>query len=235
MAAPNVQNQNPAPASSGKRGDGAIYLEVVDADGNLAASTVQIWANGVLAWSGLSAGDGWSGSRVVVVNGYGYTGTPGVPLPAQSTVTIRVRAEDLDGNVLDTSYTFSTSSFLDTVAPLVIPTSGGGLIVAVGLFTRAPLAAHLGPLGTIVDPPCYGGSNRGYAPRSDDGVTVQFAAPPLAKGAVGLTVVDGVITLGPEALDVVERNWPHKVFDCRRRFPPWAGVGDRNLEFEDLE
>lgn len=236
MASPIVQNQNPAPSSTGNRGDGALYLEVVDTDGDLDASTVQLWVNGTLAFSGSSAAEGFTGSRGTVANGYSYSFTPGTPLPV-GTQTIRVRAEDNVGNVLDTEYIFTTSSFLDSVDVAVVQTIGGAKIIATGLFTKdSPLEVYLGPLGTVADPPCYGGSNKGYSPTSEDGVTVEFWTPPLDKGAASVTIVDGASTLGGlSSLVVAERSWPHKGFDHRRRMQPWTAVGGRRLKLEDLE
>jgi len=232
---PVLQNQSPAPSSTGNRGDGAIYLEVVDPDSDLAPSSVQIWVNGTPAWEGSAAKMGFSGGRSTVTDGYGYTFTPNTPLPV-GTQTIRVRAVDQTGLVMDESYTFDTRSYLDSVDRLIIPTTGGTLMVASGLFTRdQELAVHLGALGTTADPPCYGLQGNGYSPHSEDGVTVEFASPPLAKGAADLTIVDGVTTLTYTPIQVVERNWPGVGFISRRQQQPWGAVGARRLELEDLE
>lgn len=209
--APVLQNQNPAPSSTGNRGDGPIYLEVYDANGDLKASTVEIWVNRVLAWSGSSAASGWTGTRGTIVDGHSYTLTSDVPLPAGSTVTVRVYAEDDLGLVLDEAYAFDVGIFLDGVelggefgggpgidagAGGVISTVGGERVVARGLWpVDQTVEVHLGPLGTVEDPLCYGGQGLGYEALSLDGVTLEVASPPLTKGYVALTVVYGATVL----------------------------------------
>lgn len=235
MAAPTIQNQLPSPGSSGKRADGDIYAEVIDTDSDLKASSVQFWVDGGLAWSGSSAADGWSGARSVVANGYSYIFTPDNPIKSGATITVRVRAEDMVGNVLDTTYTFDTGIFLDSVDKMVISTSGGESMVARGLFTLSGVQIHLGPLGTNQDPLCYGGQGRGYSPASEDGVTLRFASPPLAKGTMTLTVVDGATTLNLGSIKVIERSWPDALHNMRRNFAPWKALGARRLDLENLE
>jgi hypothetical protein len=236
MAAPVVQNQNPAPSSTGKRGDGDIYAEVYDSDGDLDPDTVQFWANGIPAWSGSSAAQGWSGSRGTITNGYSYTFTPDNPLPALETITIRVYAEDDASNVLDTTYTYDTSAFLDSLDKMVFSAVGGEALVAAGLFPLTASATHLGPLGTTSDPTCYGGQGNGYSPTSEDGVTLEFASPPLAKGASNtLTVKYGSTELQIGSIKAVERWWPGALHVMRRNFEPWKALGARRLDHEPEE
>jgi hypothetical protein len=124
-----------------------------------------------------------------------------------------------------------------TVDKVVLSTAGGELVTVIGTFPRdTMMTVHLGPLVSGEDPACYGGEGYGYQVFSLDGTTFTFTTPPMEKGQVGLTVVWSVWseTLG-FLLSVVERNWPGKVFDVRKSFPPWAGVGNRRLELEDLE
>lgn len=105
---PYLQNQSPAPGSSGNSAGTSVYVEVVDDEGNLDISTVDIRINGVLAWTSDSVVQpGYSGFKVPVTNGYGYTISlweefnPGLQ-------SIRVVADDLTPNSLDETYTFST-------------------------------------------------------------------------------------------------------------------------------
>lgn len=235
---PVVQNQNPAPSSTGNRADAAIYAEVIDTGSGLNASTVQFWVNGVPAWSGGAASSGWGGTRAVVGDGYSYTFTPDDPILSGATNTVRVRALDNNGNVLDTTYTFDCGTFLDSVELEhgAISTVGGELVTLRGLWPidRA-VDVHLGPLGTVDDPLCYGGLGLGYEALSEDGVTLEVASPPLAKGAAGPTVVDGVTVVTAAAIEVVERSWPGKLHRARASFPPWKALGARKLGEEGLE
>jgi hypothetical protein len=226
---PIVQNQNPAPSSTGNRGDGAVYLEVYDDDGNLDASTVKIWVEGSLAWSSASAGSGWTGSRGTITKGHSYTFTPDTPLPAGSTITVRVYAEDDDGNVLDETYTFDTGIFLDSIEPDPISERGGQLVTMTGLFVVAePLDVR------IAGEPCYGGQNKGYSPSSDDGLIVEIASPPLTVGGIQLVTVEGSSGELSGLIGVVERSWPKAEFEARRNHPPWSALGARRLEMESL-
>jgi len=233
---PILQNQNPPASSTGNRGDMTQYLEVIDPGSGVNASSVEIYFGGVLAWGGNAPAVGWSGSRGNVVDGYSYTLIPDVPLPP-GTIIRRVVARDLapSANLLDTSETFNNGSFLDGVDVSIIPTVGGIKMTATGLFSLDPMKIHLGPLGSTDDPECYGGSGLSYSPMSLDGVTVEFASPPLAKGSVDLTIVDGSTTLNLAAIKVVERNWPGQGFNMRKDHPPWGAVGAKRLELEDLE
>lgn len=224
---PEVQNQNPAPGSTGNRGDGPIYLEVVDADNNLDASTVRITVNGQLAWSGGSAAPGWSGTRVVVTRGYGYTFTPDNPLPV-GTVTVGVYAEDAEGNILDTSYTFEVGTFVDSVEG-DLTERGGHQLTLNGLF-----AVDVGLEITLAGRPCYGGANKRYSPSSDDGVTVEFASPPLSEAGYKTLEVTGPGVSASFQMTVFERTWNQTELETRRNHPPWAALGARRLEDEDL-
>ncbi len=107
---PELQNQNPSPSSSGNDSDTTVYLEVVDQNDNLDASTVDIYIDGTLVWTGDSIQQpGYSGFKVPVTNGYGYTISLWEHFDPGSH-DIRVVAEDLLANSLDETYSFSTDA-----------------------------------------------------------------------------------------------------------------------------
>jgi len=60
----------------------------------------------------------------------------------------------------------------------VISSAGGEGLTLSGTFPSGALTVYLGPLGTIDDPPCYGGPGYGYQPQSADGTTVKIVTPP---------------------------------------------------------
>jgi hypothetical protein len=184
LTPPVLQNQNPAPSSSGNRGDVTQYMEIIDLLSGVVTSAVKIWFEGTLAWENNSVAAGWSGVRGTVTDGYSYTLDPDTPLPAGVTITVRVYAEDLIGNVLDTTYTFDTVAVaIDAVSPDTVDTPGGRILTIAGLFEKnTDLSVTLGGA------PCYGGSGFGYLPMSTDGLTLKCAAPPLPKGTAGLLV-----------------------------------------------
>jgi hypothetical protein len=233
MAIPVLQNQNPAPGSSGKRGDATVYLEVIESVLGLNASSVQIWFDGVPAWEGSVPESGFTGTRTAVTDGFGYSIDATIPLPADSTITVRVRAEDTNTPpaVLDTTYTFGTSIFLDTLDVNTVSTSGGSKIVATGLFPigEAP-DAYFWPSYT-----CYGGPGKGYSPISEDGLTIELYTPPMPKAGYALVAEFVSKTVSASPVYIVERNWPQTAFEARRRFPPWTAVGARRLMLEELE
>jgi hypothetical protein len=227
MAAPTVQNQSPAPSSTGNRGDGTVYLEVIDTDGDLEPTTVQIWANERPAWESAAAKTGFSGSRGSVTNGYSYTVTPDTPLPV-GTVTMRVRAVDALGNVLDTTYTFDTAMFLDSIVPAIATEQGGTTLILTGLF---PIDTGLAV--TLAGIPCYGGPDKGYSPSSDDGTTLMVATPPMTVGGSQTLEVTHGAQVDSDSITIVERSWATKTFRIRTMIDRWKETGGRQFWLED--
>lgn len=118
---PVLQNQNPASESSGNSANTEVYLEIVDDNNDLDASTVQIYINGDVAWSGDSIQQpGYSGYKTQVENGYGYRISLWEPFDPGSQ-RIRVVASDSGLNSLDEAYSFET----DAVPGVCIKTQWG--------------------------------------------------------------------------------------------------------------
>lgn len=162
-----------------------------------------------------------------MTDGYGYSFTPENPIASGSTITIRVYAVDELGNVLDTTYTFDTGIFLDALTGRVSE-RGGDLILAEGLFPRGEALEV-----TLDGEPCYGGQGKGYSPSSDDGTTLEVAAPPIATLGASKTfeIVSLAGTLQGQ-IAVVERAWHKAEFESRVSHPPWLALGPRRLDLE---
>lgn len=257
--APTVQNQDPDPDSTGKAEDQSVYLEIVDTNDDLDISTVIITIDGEVAWTSDAPANGWSGHKLAVAGGYYYKLFPHDYYDAGAH-SVRVQADDLLSNSLDETYSFSTDpptvglcgrrqwgSFqwgqtqwgevidcLPNIAtPTHISTLGGETITIGGIFpTDETLTVHLGPLGSILDPLCYGGEGLGYEALSRDGTTLQVVAPPAPKGTSKITVVSTAEVLVGTGPIVVERNWPGKLHQARKSFPQWSGLGGRRLGLE---
>lgn len=105
---PELQNQAPAPSSTGNSSDTNVYVEVIDPNGDLDASTVDIYINGTLVWTGDSVQPpGCTGLKVPITNGYGYTFSLWEDFDPGSQ-TVRVVARDTALNELDETYNFTT-------------------------------------------------------------------------------------------------------------------------------
>jgi hypothetical protein len=123
---------------------------------------------------------------------------------------------------------------LTIAQPAVLSQAGADAVVLLGAFPVGQDAIVLaGPVGGPVDVPVYGGQGFGYSPQSVDGLTLNLVMPPLPVGAFSISVEYPII--GAETLDagnVVERPWYSKQFLARAGFPPWYGVGARQLDQE---
>lgn len=119
-----------------------------------------------------------------------------------------------------------------------VTTRGGIELSVVGVFTvGALMRAYLGTTGSVADEPCYFGPGLGYTGGSSaDGTTVTVVSPILElSGSVTLTIVVDGDTLTKGGIAVIEHPWPKAVFSIRRNFPPWAAVGRRSLDLEDIQ
>ena len=110
MAPPIVQNENPAAGSVYFDVAQNLYLEVVDADGNLDASTVKITLTGVVVWESDAQQNGYTVTKTAITNGFSYEINPPSDLEAR-THTVEVYAQDLIPETLDTSWTFTAGDY----------------------------------------------------------------------------------------------------------------------------
>lgn len=112
--APALRNQSPAPGETQVAADVAPYLEIFDA-GQLVASSVRIYLDGTICWSGARYLSGFSGTRAAVSDGYSYSiSIQGLLEPGVH--TIRATASDGAGNAMDSSYSFTTRVYVPDAA-----------------------------------------------------------------------------------------------------------------------
>lgn len=130
---------------------------------------------------------------------------------------------------IDTLTEANWEVFVDSLSGGPVTERGGHLLVATGTFPQGEALAI-----TLDGEPCYGGQGKAYDPVSEDGTTVSFWTPPVAKGADKQVeiVTSGGSILG--SVNVVERSWGSAEHDGHRRHPPWTGTGAKRLRLEDL-
>jgi hypothetical protein len=109
-APPYLDGRIPAADSVGNPPDTSITYEVRDINENLDDATVEAWINGTLAWQGSRVLPGFVASAAAVAGpaGVGYVVQPAAPLEPGET-TVRVRAEDTLGALLDETYAFEVA------------------------------------------------------------------------------------------------------------------------------
>lgn len=121
MAAPILQNQNPAPMAPGIAPDTTVYLEIVDGGTGLDAATIRIAVQGSVTWlNGAKQGD-FAVTRAAVAGGWSFSIRPLFVLHELDTITVEVYAEDGGGppDILNSAYTFDTrGQVLDALAQL---------------------------------------------------------------------------------------------------------------------
>lgn len=107
---PVLQNQSPANGAVDVAPYAATYLEVVDPDANIVASTVVITVNGVVAWSGDAEQPGFSVTKAAITDGFSYDIVPDRPAPRGSTVFVEVYAENDIPNPIEEHYSYVVGS-----------------------------------------------------------------------------------------------------------------------------
>ena len=101
-----------------------------------------------------------------------------------------------------------------------------------GLAAGVDYAIHIGPTGTTADLACYSGvPGQGAVCRSSDGETILCIAPPMARGALVLSI-HGNGDSGTSAVTAHEESHLDTVWDMRQHYPPWYDTGPRRLDVE---
>jgi hypothetical protein len=128
-----------------------------------------------------------------------------------------------------------------TITPGSVGSDGGYPITVVYDVPTFPpggaLEVFLGVAGDDTDGPCYGGEGLGYFPKSEDGETLVIITPPQDAGSgkiLSWRVAGGGAPASIGTVEVIERNFAFLSYQIRRLFPPWASVGARRLELEDI-
>lgn len=106
---PYLQNQSPAPDSTSNPFDTPVSTDVVDDNGDLDLSSVQIWINETLAWTGTRAMPGFTVVAGNVSDPDGGNFAIELAEPFEPGLqTVRVKALDAAANALDDSWSFTT-------------------------------------------------------------------------------------------------------------------------------
>ena len=108
MAAPVLQNQNPAPSTTGIARSTTIYLEVVDTEFGVDAATVIITVDDTIVWTGDAQQTGYAVTKNAITDGFSYLITPAKLLRHILNVPVRVQADDNSANSADITYNFET-------------------------------------------------------------------------------------------------------------------------------
>lgn len=107
MAAPLLQNLEPLSGDSDRHPASPVYLEIVDAALGVAAASVILQVNGIVAWSGDAQQNYFSVTKSVITDGFSYRIRPRASFKRGGGVYVKVYAEDTSANALDTSYAFT--------------------------------------------------------------------------------------------------------------------------------
>lgn len=231
---------NLIPASGGTANIGAdVRLSIADAGSGVDLSTVVITFTvnadpAVTVYTGSAFQSGYTGAVTGTAAQRDFVINPDVDFPDAATVAVGIVADDLAGNTLNTSYSFSVtlSGQVSALTPSTVDTEGGTIITGtVAGLTAGNYTVHVGPLGTTADPVAYSGVE-GRANTIVIGSDGRFTivAPPLDDGGpYVITFVDSVSTavVSNAVLTVVQRNFHRKRQDFRRLFPPRWNTGPR--------
>ena len=131
---------------------------------------------------------------------------------------------------------FGNTLVIESLVPDVVQDDGGYEIVMSGDFKDSVASVDvIDNDGTVHI--CYSGkSGQGYSPRPMSPTVLRAVTPPLpAGGPYTLRVAQGASVVSiPMALTSVVRIRHAKVYEFRKRFPPWWDTGLRRMDLEDL-
>lgn len=138
MAAPILQNPDPAPDATDVLRSGPYTWELVDPVLGVDDASVIIRLNGQAIWQNDGPTTGWTGTKTAITDGYRYTLRGQDPLPIQQFVQTKIYAEDLGATPMTEVYYFRTGAryyavydlFDDGTPPPTL--SGNGSVTEVG-------------------------------------------------------------------------------------------------------
>lgn len=132
VSAPYVDNRDPAPLETGVAQTKSIEFDLLDAEGNLDLTTVEIWVEGDKIYNGATdtflsgvSFDFTGSTRTPIANGHHFTLDPASDWPPYEVVTTRVYAEDTASFSLDTTWIFTTEDKTDPYIDTNFPTGAG--------------------------------------------------------------------------------------------------------------
>ena len=245
---PYLANQSPAAAGT-MAATANIGLSIRDDGSGVAQAsiivTLDTGSGPVTVYTGSAFQAGFTGAQSAItpdgMGGFDMVIDPNAAL-ATGSADLRVRADDVGGNSLDTTYTFTV-----TAAGVVALTTGpayaneGGAIVE-GTVSGLPdgtYRVHVGPLGTVNDPQAYSA-----VPGQGNDIIVQgglgefrLALPPNPSGGpYGLLFIDqnsAFTLLGAAAVTIVNQTFADRRYRLRRQLPNDYAKGVGKLRLED--
>jgi hypothetical protein len=127
---PELLGQLPNDGQHGVPPDTNIQFDVVDSDAGVDAATVDIYVEGTLVWDNdaVVPACGYATTKSIIPYGYRYEINPDSDFSFLQNVTVRVVADDNDGNTLDSSYDFD----IDIEAPIWVVGSEPDLGIEIG-------------------------------------------------------------------------------------------------------
>jgi len=240
LTIPVLINLNPPSGAANISKSTNIELRIDGGSGSaidLSTVVIQVqrnFATPVVAYSGGSIQPGFSGGETLSGNGYDFDLNPDFNFADGSTITVFVFAQDLVGNTLNTSYSFST------VSEVFLANNGGEFFEIEDFITPGQYIVHIGAQGDASDPVAYNG-----IPGSGGKiVTFRDVGDGRAKGSIWTPVL-GVggpwkiyleqVGSGPAGLvttvnfQTVPHAYRNRVHSLRSILPSYWKVGSRNI------
>lgn len=135
VSAPYLNNQDPAPLETGVALNKSIEFDLVDNEGNIDLTTVEIWVDGDKVYDGATdtflSGVGFdytASTRTVLPGppaGHHFTLDPAADWTEFDTISVRVYAEDFAAFTLDTTWTFRAADETGPTIDSNTPTGTG--------------------------------------------------------------------------------------------------------------
>lgn len=104
---PEIRNKNPDDGEKYHDVAQNLYLEIVDRNDNLDASTVEIWLQGDLVWTGDAQQSGFVVTKTAIDLGFSYEINPDSDLDDGREYSARAYAEDTEGLSVDETWFFT--------------------------------------------------------------------------------------------------------------------------------
>lgn len=185
LTGPYLANRDPAPLETGVDKDKIISLDVLDDESEIALATVAIYVETNLAYLGSTDSfqapyDGGGSARTPVALGHNFTIDKTASYGSLESISVRVVAEDIWGNPLDQTYSFTiedyegptfhnnspTGTGVSKTAPIYFETRDGTQV------NQATLDVSVGGQAAIVDGSFQSGWGGSITPNAFNGYDV---------------------------------------------------------------